>query len=189
MNFYPIALFLHVCSEVGIFMGLGVQLLSLVALRRARSVEQVHTIVWMIPTSDLIGIVSALLAIATGLYMGLTVWGLQTGWLVVALASLILLLPPVIGGIIEPRTRTIIKIAKEAPDGLLPEVLDERIHDPVLGIALQTMGTLLFGLVFLMTTKPQLVEAIIVMVVAVVLGLMSGVPFWTIRRRKGKIMR
>lgn len=189
MNFYPIALFLHVCGEVGIFTGLGVQLVSLVALRRAQSVEQVRTIAWMIPTSDLIGVISALLTIATGLYMGLTVWGLQTGWIVVALASLILLLPPVIGGIIEPRTRAIVKIAREAPNGLLPEALDERIHDPVLGIAVQTMGALLFGLVFLMTIKPQLTQAIIVMVIAVVLGPTSGVPFWYIPRRKGKIMR
>ena len=39
MNFYSIALFLHVCGDVGIFIGLGTQLLSLMALRRAQYVE------------------------------------------------------------------------------------------------------------------------------------------------------
>lgn len=189
MNLYPIALFLHVCGDVGIFIGLGVQLLSLVALRRAQSVEQVRALAWLIPISDLLGVTGALLTIATGFYMGLTPWGLWTSWIAIALTSLILVLPPIIGGVIEPRTRAIVKIAKEAPDGLLPEALANRIHDPVLGIALQTMGALLFGLVFLMTIKPQLAQAITVMVVAVVLGLTSGVPFWTIPRWKGKIMR
>jgi hypothetical protein len=188
VNLYSIALFLHICGDVGIFIGLGVQLLSLVALRRVRYAEQVRVIAWLIPISDLLGIISAVLTITTGLYMGLTVWGLLTGWIAIALASLILVLPPVIGGIIEPRTRAIVKLAREAPDGLLPEPLDKLIHDPVLGIALQTMAALLFGLVFLMTLKPQLVDAIIAMVVALVLGLVPSVLFWYIRRRKGTIM-
>lgn len=187
MNFYPITLFFHVCGDVGIFMGLGTQILSLVALRRAQSVEQVRAIAWLIPLSDLIGIISALLTIATGLSMALTVWGWQTGWIAVALASLILLLPLLIGGVIEPRTRAIVMMARATPDGLLPETLDKRIHDPVLSAALQTMAALLFGLVFLMTIKPSLVGSILVMAVALALGLASGLPFWYIRRRKGTI--
>lgn len=187
MNLYPIALFFHICGDVGIFIGLGVQLLSLTALRRAQSVEQVRAIAWLIPLSDLMGIISALLTTVTGLYMALTVWGWQTGWIAVALASLILFLPLLIGGVIEPRTCAIVAIAREAPNGLLPEALDQRIHDPVLGAALQTMAALLFGLIFLMTIKPSLVNSILVMAVALALGLASGLPFWYIRRQKGKI--
>lgn len=189
MNLYPIVRFLHVCGDIGIFMGLGVQLLSLVALRRVQFVEQVRAIAWLIPLSDLLGVSSAVLTIATGLYMGLTGWGLGTSWIAVALASLILVLPPVIGGVIEPRTRAIVKIARESPDGVLPETLKKRIHDPVLGVALQTMGALLFGLVFLMTLKPQLAQAILVMAVTLTLGLVSGLPFWYIQRQKGKIIK
>lgn len=187
MNLYSIVLFLHVCGDVGIFMGLGTQLLSLAALRRARSVEQVRAIVWLIPLSDLIGIISALLTIATGLYMAFTVWGWQTGWIAVALTSLILFLPFLIGGVIEPRTRAIVRMARETPDGLLPETLDQRIHDPILGAGLQMMAGLLFGLIFLMTIKPSLVDSIVVVAIALALGLASSLPFWYIRRRKGKI--
>jgi hypothetical protein len=188
MNFYPITLFLHVCGDVGIFIGLGAQMLSLVALRRVQSVEQIRAIAWLIPLSDLIGIISALLTIVTGLYMALTVWGWQTGWIAVALASLILFLPLLIGGVIEPRTRAIVAMARETPDGLLPEALDQRIRDPVLGSTLQIMAGLLFGLVFLMTIKPSLIDSIIAMAVALALGLASGLPFWYIRRQKGKII-
>jgi hypothetical protein len=187
MNLYTIALFLHVCGDVGIFIGLGTQMLSLMALRRVQSVEQVRAIVWLIPLSDLIGVSSALLMIAAGLYMALTVWSLETGWIAVALASLILLLPLLIGGIIEPRTRAIVTMTREAPDGLLPGELDQRIHDPVLSTALQTMAGLIFGLVFLMVSKPSLANSIIVMAIALALGLTTGLPFWYIRSRKGKI--
>ena len=189
MNLYPIVLFLHVCGDVGIFIGLGTQLLSLAALRRAQSVEQVRAIAWLMPISDLIGVISALLTIAAGLYMTLMVWGWQTGWIAVALVSIIILLPPIIGGVIEPRTRAIVTMAREAPDGLLPEALDKRIHDPVLGVALQMMAAVVFGMVFLMTIKPSLVDSIIVMAVALALGLASGLPFWQTRRWKGKIRR
>jgi hypothetical protein len=189
MNLYIIVLFFHVCGDVGIFIGLGVQLLSLVALWRAQSIEQVRAIVWLIPISDRIGIISALLTIATGLYMTLTAWGLQTGWIVVALASLILFLPLLIGGIIEPRTRAIVAMAGETLDGLLPETLDQRIHDPVLSAALQMMAALLFGLVFLMTIKPSLIDSIITMTIALTLGLTSGLLFWHAQRQQGKIRR
>lgn len=53
---------------------------------------------------------------------------------------------------------------------------------------LQIMAALLFGLVFLMTIKPALVDSIIVIAVALALGLVSSLPFWYIRRRKGKII-
>ncbi len=187
MSLYVLALFLHVSGDVGIFIGIGAQLLSLAALRRAQYVEHVRAIAWLMPISDLIGVSSALLTITTGLYMALTVWDLQIGWIAVALGSIVVLLPPLIGGVIEPRTRAIVTMAREAPDGLLPEALDKRIHDPVLGVALQMMAAVVFGMVFLMTIKPSLVGSITVIAVALALGLASGLLFWRTRRWKGKI--
>ena len=100
--------------------------------------------------------------------------GLQTGWIGVALISLVLVAP--LGtALIEPRRRTIDRLAREAPDGPLPQSLEQRIYDPVLSTALQTIAALLFGIVFLMTTKPALIGSLIVMAVALVIGLASGV--------------
>lgn len=187
MNLYSLMLFLHVSGDIGIFIGIGVQLLSLAALRRAKSVEQVRALAGLISLSDPISVISALVTIAAGLYMALTVWGLQTGWIAVALASLIVLLPPLIAGVVEPRMRAIVTMAKEVPDGPLPATLDTRIHDPVLGTALYTVAALVLGIVFLMTNKPSLTASILAMVVALALGLAFGLPLWrtahTIRTR------
>jgi len=84
----------------------------------------------------------------------------------------------VIGLVIEPRTRAIVSAAREASEGPIQEIFYAHIHDPVLGTALQTMGVLLLGIVFLMTNKPSLTGSIITIVIALVTGLVSGVPLW-----------
>lgn len=182
MNLYSLVLFVHVSGDIGIFIGIGAQLLSLMALRRATRVEHARAIAGLITLSDPISVISALVTIAAGLYMALTVWGLQTGWIAVALASLVVLLPPCIVGVVEPRMRAIVTMAKEVPDGPLPATLDTRIHDPVLGTALHTVAAVVLGIVFLMTNKPSLAGSILAMVVALALGLASGLPLWRAAR-------
>jgi len=173
MSIYTIVLFLHVSGAIGYFIGMGTWLFGLAALRRAQRVEQVRTLTNLAGrVGPLLGI-SVLLILVTGLYMAITAWGFQTGWILVALVSLILIAP--LGtAFIEPRRRSIARLAQEAPDGPLPQALEQRIHDPILGTALQTVTILLLGIVFLMTNKPSLIVSLIVMGVALVLGLASG---------------
>lgn len=173
MSIYTIVLFLHVSGAIGYFTGAGISLFGLVGLRRAQRVEQVRSLTNLVGMTGPLFAISILFILVAGLYMALTAWSLQTGWIAVALISLVLMAP--LGtAIIEPRRRAISRLAKEAPDGPLPEKLRQRIHDPILGTALQTLATLLFGIVFLMTTKPSLPGSLIVMAVALALGLASG---------------
>jgi hypothetical protein len=174
MNLYTVVLFLHVSGAIGYFIAMGTWLIGLAALRRAQRVEQVRLL------SDLIGRlgplfgISVLLILASGLYMAITAWGLLTGWIAVALISLVLMAP--FGtALIEPRRRAIARLASATADGPLPQPLVLRTHDPVLLTALQTIIALLLGIVFLMTNKPPLVGALLVMALALALGLASGV--------------
>ncbi len=174
MSLYTIVLFLHVSGAIGYFVGMGTWLFGLATLRRAQRVEQVRTLTNLAGRLGPLFGISVLLILATGLYMAITAWGLQSGWIDVALVSLILIAP--LGtAFIEPRRRAIDRLAQEAPDGPLPQALVGRIHDPILATALQTVTALLLGIVFLMTNKPALIGSIIVMAVALVLGLISGV--------------
>ena len=173
MSIYTIALFLHVSGAIGYFISIGTWLFGLATLRRVQRVEQVRSIVNLVGlTGPLFG-VSVLFILVAGLYMAVTAWGLQTGWIEVALISLILM-APLGSALVEPRRRAIDRMAREAPDGPLPESLEQRIHDPLLGTTLQTLATLLLGIVFLMTTKPSLPVSLIVIAVALALGLASG---------------
>lgn len=173
MSVYTIVLFLHVIGAIGYFIGMGTWLFCYYALRRVQRVEQVRVLTHIVGrTGPFMGI-SALLILGAGLYMAVTAWGLLTGWILVALVSL-LLIAPLGTAFIEPRRRAIERLAQEAPVGPLPPSLEQHIHDPALLTALQTVTILLLGIVFLMTNKPSLIVSLIVMAVALVLGLASG---------------
>jgi uncharacterized membrane protein len=183
MNRYTIELFLHVIGAIGSFVSLGIWLFGLSALRRARRVEQVRAIAWLIIIASPLMVLSVLLIGVAGLEMALSTWGLQTPWIAVALVSFMLMAP--IGPfVLDLRMRAIKAMAGEAPDGPLPDTLDKRTHDPILGTAAQTMASVLLGIVFLMTTKPPLATSITVMVAACSLGLFSSLPLlYAVRMR------
>src|SRR5215208_5040135 len=164
MSIYTLVKFLHVSGAIGYFVAIGTWLFGLAALRRAQRVEHVRVL------SDLVGRlgplfgISVLLILASGLYMSLSAWGLQTGWIAVALTSLVLVAP--LGtALIEPRRRAIDRLAQAAPDGPLPDSLQQHTHDPMLLTALQTIVALLLGIVFLMIAKPALTAALLAMAI------------------------
>ena|SRR5215472_4993181 len=173
MSLYTIVLFFHVSGAIGYFVGIGAWLFILVDLRRAQRVEQVRGLVNLLGLSGPFTGISVLLILVTGFYMALTAWSLSTGWIDVALISLILMVPSS-AALIEPRRRSIARLAQKQPDGPLPQSLEQRTHDPILLTALQTVAALLLGIVFLMTNKPALTDSTIVMVVALMLGVASG---------------
>src|SRR5690242_4668061 len=128
MTGYTIVLFLHVSAAIGYFIAMGAWLLSLAMLRRAQRVEQVRILTQLTGRLGPLFGISVLLLLATGLYMAITAWSLLTGWIIVALISLILVAP--LGTVfIEPRRRAIERLTREAPDGPLPPSLEQHTHD------------------------------------------------------------
>lgn len=182
MNGYTLVLFVHIASDITLFTAIGAQVLTLHLLRQANSVAQVRILLGMMPLSNRIGVGGALLTIGSGLYLSFSVWGLPD-WILVALASLILFLPPLVAGIIEPRTHALVKQVYKVPEGPLPPSLHAQIRDPLLRTALYTDLAVVLGIVFLMTTKPPLPASIATMVVALLLGLSSALPEWYRYRR------
>ena len=174
MSIYTIVLFVHVVGAIGYFLSIGTQLFILVGLRRAQRVEQVRALIHLNDLSGPFGAGSAVVLLAAGLYLALSAWSLLTGWILVALISLLLIVPTT-AVLIAPRRSAIVKqLERSAPDGALSLSLSQRLHDPVLLETLLTVAALLLGIVFLMTTKPELFGSLIVMAVALVLGLLSS---------------
>src|SRR5436309_12997090 len=182
MSIYSIILFVHVIGAIGYFLGIGTQLFVLVGLRRAQRVEQVRALIQLNDLSGPVSGISVLLLLAAGLYLAITAWSLLTSWILVALISLILMVPTS-AALIAPRRSAIVKqLAREAPGGELSGTLEQHLDDPVLATACTTVLTLLLGLVFLITTKPNLAGSLIVMVVALPLGLAAGALVSRMRR-------
>lgn len=182
MSIYNIVLFVHVIGAIGYFLGIGILLFILLGLRRAQRVEHVRALIHLNALSAPVSAASAVLLLVTGLYLALTAWSLLTSWILVALVSLLLVVPTS-AALIAPRRIALVKqLAREAPGGELSRALERDIDDPVLATVCTTVAALLLGLVFLMTTKPNLVGSLIVMVVALLLGLAAGVLVSRVRR-------
>jgi Predicted integral membrane protein (DUF2269) len=182
MSIYNIVLFVHVIGAIGYFLGIGILLFILLGLRWAQRVEHVRALIHLNALSAPVSAASAVLLLVTGLYLALVAWSLLTSWILVALISLLLVVPTS-AALIAPRRIALVKqLAREAPGGELSEALERYIDDPVLATVCTTVAALLLGLVFLMTTKPNLVGSLIVMVVALLLGLAAGVLVSRVRR-------
>jgi hypothetical protein len=95
---------------------------------------------------------------------------------------------PIAAVTVQSRMRIIAGLAREAPDGPLPPEILARTHDPVLLTTPQTATALLLGIVFLMTNKPSLPLALLVMALALVLGLASCVLVARTTRTVGQDM-
>jgi hypothetical protein len=183
MNLYSIMLFIHVSGAICLFIGFSIWLFGITAISGAAQVEEVRTLADLMLMVRLLVPGSALLVIAAGLYMAVTAWGLATSWIAVAIGGLVLI-GPIGTWVIDLRVRTIATLAHSLPNGPLPAALAERIHSPVLRMGLSTLTATLFGIVFLMTTKPTFFRAVGVLVVASLLGLAAGMTLMSARYRR-----
>ena len=177
MSLYTLMLFVHVSGAVCLFIGFGIWLFGITAIARAARVEQVRTLADLMLMTRMVVPISAFLVIAAGLTMALTAWGLQTGWIAVALGGLGIIGPTGVW-VIDPRVHGITSLAHSSPDGPLPAALAARTRDRVLRTALHTMIAMLFGIIFLMTTKPALDGALIALGVSAVLGAAVSLSLW-----------
>jgi hypothetical protein len=175
MSLYTLLLFVHVSGAICLFIGMGIWLFGITAIGRAARVEQVRTLAGLMLMARLAVPGGAFVVIAAGLAMTQIAWGLRIGWIAVALGSLVIT-GPIGTWVIDPKVRAIAALAQSLPDDPLPAPLAERAHDRVLRLALYTMTAMLFGIVFLMTTKPALTSAVGAMLISALLGLASVVP-------------
>lgn len=172
---YHVALFAHITGALLYFVGVGLEVIVLHNLRRAQIVGQVR--VWLQAgrgTIKLFRLSTALILLA-GAYMTLTVWGVWTPWIDVALVALIVF--NAVGPLLNGRRFRAIGQAMGAlggaPGDAISGELERRIHDSTLRSSIHVMAAAAFGIVFLMTVKPDLVGSLATMAVAVSLGWLS----------------
>jgi hypothetical protein len=169
---YPLVLFLHILGALGLIAALTLEAIGLRGLRRA--VRSEDALMWLGISRGLVlrlAPASLGLILVTGLYMTATSWGAK-GWILVALASLVLL--AVVGAL-----WTGIRMARIGPavgraSGPLSDELKARLRDPLLVTSIRTRVALVLGIAFLMTVKPSAVASLGVIAVAAVIGVLAG---------------
>ncbi|HEX6800605.1 MAG TPA: hypothetical protein VF116_23030 [Ktedonobacterales bacterium] len=177
MTLYSLTLFAHIVGVLGLFVGMGLQWAATLRLRRARSMGQVREWSGLVAGAGRLGLVSGVVLLAAGIYMMVVAWGL-TPWLVVSFAAMLVMLA--LGmGVTTRRLRGIQRTAATTGagtgTGAIPATVQQQLHDPVVWIAAQMAGSSALGVVFLMTTKPDLAGSLLAAATALVLGAVVGI--------------
>jgi hypothetical protein len=169
MSLYSIILFLHVTAVLGLFGSLSFEFLSLSHLRRASDLGEVRRWVDPVPGIPAVAISSIFVVLFSGIYLAVRMSAFNVAWPKVAILALLVIAP--FGALTGKRMRVIRSLAETST---MKSELFRRLQDPFLKISLGIRIAVFFGIVLLMTAKPDLWQSICIVVSSAVLGLSSS---------------
>lgn len=188
MSLYPYAVFAHLLGVLSLFIGMGLQWTTTFRLRRAQTVGQVREWAGLVRGTGQLAPVSGVLILGAGIYMMVVAWSLTTPWIMVSLAAMALMM--VFGMVITSRQlRAIQRSAMGAgtpTDSISPE-LQRQTHNPVLWVSTQLAASTALGIVFMMTTKPDLAGSLLTIAAALTVGALVGVATAKARSRSQRV--
>jgi hypothetical protein len=154
MAIFPIVLFLHVFSAIGLFVALALEWASLRKLGRSTTYEQARDWTGLWSTLLPLGLPAVLVVLTTGIYLAATLGpGMWTAtWVKAAVPALVLV--ALAGAVVGPR-RSRLRSALASGAGSLSSDLRLQLGHPLLVASWRWRAALLTGLVFLMTAKPE----------------------------------
>lgn len=171
MEFYKIALFLHVIGALGLFVALGLEWTAMAGLRSAATAEEARRSLGGYRILRALGPISLAVILVAGLYMTAASVG-WLGWNTVALGGVVLIFAlgagsnatrlPRIGRALGPR------------QGPLPQEIKSQLSDRILWSSMLTRTAIAVGIVFLMTVRPDLAGSALVIGVSAAVGLVAA---------------
>lgn len=177
MTLYTLALFAHILGVLALFIGIGLQWISVLRLRQARTAAQAREWVGLARGVGRLSPVAGALIIGAGIAMMVMSWNLTTPWILVSLLAILLMMVANMG--VAARRMKAIGQALAGEDGAaggsLTQELRQRTHDPALWVATQLAAALALGVVFMMTVKPDVGGSLLTLAVALALGAGVGV--------------
>ena len=181
---YEIALFVHVCAALVLFMGVALEVVGILGFRRARTVEQVRLYSRIVKLTEPMFPGAAVLLILAGSYMALTEWSFSTPFVTVGLVGLVLI--GVQGTTIQGRRwQAVDKAVEEADDGPVPAELRKLMLDPLAWASTGAACLAALGAVAIMTMKPGWAASISIVAVLWAVGFVGGRALVTRPERVG----
>jgi uncharacterized membrane protein len=167
-----LVLFAHVVSVLAVFVGLGLEWLSLDAVRRSMArAEALHWLRVSTVVPRFTGIALAL-TVASGFFLGARVGVLGDGWMRASYAAL-LLMGIVSGPVTRPRVRALRQAAQAHGDGAV-SALRAAASDSILRLSLRVRVAFGLAVVYLMISKPDATDSLVVMGLALVLTMATS---------------
>lgn len=185
MELYTLLLFTHILGVLGLFIGMGLQWVSVLRLRRAQTRGQASEWISLARGAGRFSPIAGVLVLGAGIAMMVMRWTLTTPWIMVSLLAIVLMMVASMGVSvrrIKVIARTLAQASGDAGDPLPPES-HGLTHNPALWLATQLAAGQALGVVFMMTVKPELVGSLLTLAVALALGAAAGVATAKPRRR------
>ncbi len=174
MEEHAFGLFTHVVGGIGMCVALGIEWAGLWQLRSAILPEQVRTSMGMFKAALRLGFISMLLTVLVGFYMIWIEWGF-IAWITVSLIALFLVIVLNMA-VTRPRMMAVGR-SLAAGKGTLSNAFHLQANHPLLWISIQSRVAIVVGLTFLMIAKPELTISLATLVISVIVGLASAIPF------------
>jgi uncharacterized membrane protein len=169
-----LVLFAHVVGVLGLFVGLGVEWLSLDAVRRA--VGRAEAQRWARVSDAVPRMSGAALAVilASGLYLGARVGVLGDGWMRASYGAL-LLMAAVGGPVARPSLRTLRHAAQTSGDGTV-ESLRTAASSAILRVSVRLRVAFGLAVIYLMIAKPDTAASLVALALAAVATIAASLP-------------
>jgi hypothetical protein len=165
---YVTALFIHVVGVALLFSASALELFQVAWLRRSTTVGEVQMAERIESVLKRLVPVAIATIVASGLFMLIKGWSWSAHWAEVAIISLLLASIP--AAIFTKKVQEILQAADEAPPGPLSDSLRARTMDPVLLTSVCVLVAMGVGILYVMAIKPETVEAIVAVLVAMALA-------------------
>jgi prolipoprotein diacylglyceryltransferase len=158
MDYYPLALYLHIVGAMGLFAVLALEWLAVSRLRRARARDE--ALAWMSIMAPVrwVALISMLVVLLPGVFMAGTRWNMP-GWTQAAVVGMLAM--AVLGGILSARVLKAIESTLARDQDPLSAGSAERLRNPVLAHSLWSRTGLALGIVALMVFKPELMSSLV----------------------------
>ena len=169
MTLYSVALFLHIVGALLFVTALTGEGTALFHLRQATTREELKTWEGVALLGRVFGPASIVLILLPGLYMMFDSWG-WVPWIAVGLFGLLLI--AVIGASTGIRFGLLVHSA--AAGSSVSHDIRTRLRAAIFVVSWFTRVSIALGVVFLMTSKPQLVPALLALIIAAAVGSATG---------------
>ncbi|MGA8635979.1 MAG: hypothetical protein WB805_14130 [Candidatus Dormiibacterota bacterium] len=166
MTLYAFALFIHIVGSLLLCTAFTAEGIGLLQLRGAATDSAVRQWEGILGLGRVFGPASVVTILATGLYMMISSWG-WVPWIAVGLFAWVLI--AVLGAVNGIRLSLAIR---QLPAGTASGT---SLQSPAFVISWVTRLSIAVGIVFLMTNKPDLLAALLSIVITAAVGVAAGV--------------
>ena len=174
MTLRSLVLFVHVTAVLTMFAALSFEALSLFELRRASTLTELRRWIDPLPYLPSLARGSLLFVFLSGVYLTVRMSAFELAWPKVAVGALLLIGP--LGALTGWRLRAIRRASVETK--AINSELSSRLRDPFLKVSLSIRTSLFFGILLLMSAKPDLWVSIGIVATSVVLGFLLSLLAW-----------